>query len=171
MEAFIYFIALVVVFILAWIIKYKVRGGKCEDEYDERQIAARGSAYKYGFFTAILYMYFSMVIKLWLGHPWCAESLEAVIGICLSVIVFITVCIWKDAYVSFRRSTKSQCILVAIVGGLNLFVGIRDMMHPEKVIDGDMLNGVSPNLLIGVMFCFVGAVTLIKRMKDSRIEE
>ena len=86
---------LVGVGIVALLFKLKVM----DLTFDERQERARGQAYKYGFWTLLtcllLYGFSDMV----LGR-WCDVLVGAMLCIAAALMVFASVCIVKDAYLS-----------------------------------------------------------------------
>lgn len=172
MDVLIYLVVLIG-FMIVVLAKKKVNDTAQKNgmEYDERQIRARGEAYKYGYFTALLYFSATVVINELLGKQWCDYSVSVFLGVGLSILVFVCVCIWKDAYVSFRSSSKQAYFIVVVVGLLNLFIGIQDLFEHGITIVNNQVQNLSSNLLVGVLFTIVILVAGLKYMLDKREQE
>lgn len=170
---------LVLVRLLAWIIaKF---GGKIEtrcrkDSYDERQLLARGQAYKTAFFTLLFYNLavsllddiFEISIFMSFGGIW--------IGIALSITVFAVICILKDAYMSLYENTRGIITVFSIVGILNIAVGIRTILERRPLLENGAVSVEWTNLVVGIMFLvilivFCGKVIYNKKQFDEEAED
>lgn len=118
------------------------------NDYDERQILARGRAFMWGFFTLMLclmaYGFTDMLIE-----PWCDTLTGCVICICVSLLVFASICIRQDAFAGIGRNRKRNQTVLLVLTLVNLMFGV------SHVIDGDLLReGLlcfrSVNLIVGV---------------------
>lgn len=152
---------------------------KNEEFYDERQILARGNAFKVGFFTMAVYIGFVgilsefMNVVLSFGLLW--------IGVCLSIGVLIIVCIVKNAYVSLQGNAKSVMMMFGIFGFLNLIIGLPDstkdlvetvwMVEDGETFECVRLSTEIVNLSVGILFIIVMAVLAGKLWYDKRHEE
>lgn len=76
------------------------------NDYDERQILARGRAFMWGFFSLIICL---MVYGLtdMLIEPWCDTLTGCIICCCVSLIVFAVICIRQDAFAGIGRNPGS----------------------------------------------------------------
>ena len=88
------FIAVVIVTLIIANIKKKKNS---YTEYDERQILARGMAYKSAFFVLIGYIIACALVNV-LEINWAELSGQMFIGLFLSTAVFVGVSIFNDAY-------------------------------------------------------------------------
>ena len=118
------------------------------NDYDERQILARGRAFMWGFFTLMLclmaYGFTDMLIE-----PWCDTLTGCIICICVSLLVFASICIRQDAFAGIGRNRKRNQTVLLVLTLVNLMFGV------SHVIDGDLLReGLlcfrSVNLIVGV---------------------
>ena len=140
-------------------------------EYDERQTAARGQGYKYGFFTFMIgdavYAVFTTGFE---RLPLCVASAMGLI-IILSVLVHISYCIWHDAYFSLNENQQRLKIIFALCGLVNLAVSIVSICEGEMMVNG-VLQIHSLNLFCVVLFLvFLTELALKYRKGGSQEDE
>ena len=137
--------ALVGVGIIALLFKLKVM----DLTFDERQERARGQAYKYGFWTLmtclLLYGFSDMV----LGR-WCDVITGVMLCLAGALVVFASVCIVKDAYLSLKEKPRKIMTLLAVVSVLNLAIGVMNWKGGRVVQDG-VLTYAAVNGICGVI--------------------
>ena len=127
-----------VIFLVLFLIRNK-NGNK--PKFDERQITARNQAYKYAFFTMLVYITVCGFLDT-VGVRWAQLTAMLFIGTMASVTVFAAICIFKDAYEE----------------GVPFFT---DGLLNEQVIYPCM----------GSLFLVLGAVQLIKNLTDKKAAE
>ena len=153
---------LVGVGIIALLFKLKVM----DLTFDERQERARGQAYKYGFWTLLscllLYGFSDMV----LGR-WCDVITGVMLCVAVAMVVFASVCIVKDAYLSLKEKPRTIMILLTVVGSLNLAIGIMNWKHGRVVEDG-VLTFASVNGICGLMTLVILVVYLVNYLLGRR---
>lgn len=164
---------LALVVFLKWIIqkmggKVEVGGRKCKESYDERQMLARGQAYKTAFFTLLLYLCIVAVISEFSGIPLLMSFAGTWVGICLSIAVFAIVCILKDAYMSLYENTKGIIMMFSVIGIVNTGIGILHFYEKRPMIEDGMLSIYCINLIVGIMFLIILAVFCGKLLYDKR---
>lgn len=137
--------------------------GKTQNKFDERQIAARGVAYRWGFFSMMIYeaVY---VMLLALGIRFADETTGPFLGIFVGVTVFGAAAAAKDAYTALDETPRSR-FLWPILGVLWLFIGIMRVKDGEAVRNG-LLTFDSMQLFLGASFLVIGAADLIHRLKN-----
>ncbi len=151
-----------------WIILRRI--GKAPCEYDERQEKARGKAFKAAYFTLLVYLCVYGVFELATGIIWCDTFTGVMIGICVSVSVFACMCIWNDAYISFRQKPIYYIALFSFLSLLNFFLAFM-RGYKEGFVKNGMLQTQSTNLIVGVMLFFVLMVYIAKLITDKRKQE
>ena len=153
---------LVGVGIIALLFKLKVM----DLTFDERQERARGQAYKYGFWTLLscllLYGFSDMV----LGR-WCDVITGAMLCVAAALMVFASVCIVKDAYLSLKEKPRAVMTLLTVVSILNLGIGIMNWKHGRVVEDG-ILTFAAVNGICGIMTLVTLAVYLVNYLLAKR---
>ena len=154
--------ALVGVGIIALLFKLKVM----DLTFDERQERARGQAYKYGFWTLIacllLYGFSDMV----LGR-WCDVITGVMLCVAAAMMVFASVCIVKDAYLSLKEKPRTVMTLLAVVSALNLAIGVMNWKGGRVVQDGVLtyaaVNGICGVITLTILVVYVVNYLLAKR--------
>ena len=134
--------------------------GKTQNRFDERQIAARGVAYKWGFFSMMIYeTAYSLLLAL--GIRFADGIIGPILGIFVGLTAFGTVAAAKDAYTALDETPRSRWIW-PVLGVLWLFIGIMKVLDGEAVRDG-LLTVDSLQLFLGAAFLVIGVVDLIHR--------
>ena len=156
-----------VIVILRWVNKKPSLTSKGEKEFDERQIAARGRAYKYGFITLIAAL-FGLCIYGAINETGISIAF-IYISLCAGLSVFVVYSIWKDAFLNIGQSPARYLVLSMAIVVLNAGSGIMPLFQGKKFMD--VLNSPNgANLMCCVLFTVV-TVTLAIKMIVSRKEE
>lgn len=157
--------------LIMWIVRKM--GGKIEwncnkeNAYDERQLMARGEAYKYAFFTMLLSVIIASVLDEVLGFSLLMSFAGMGFIICLSIAVFATICIVKDAYMSLYENVKGIVITFAIIGISNVGIGIVNL-GGTALIENGALAKECYNIIVGVMFIYLLLVFIARVNYSSR---
>ena len=154
--------ALVGVGIVALLFKLKVM----DLTFDERQERARGQAYKYGFWTLmtclLLYGFSDMV----LGR-WCDVITGVMLCAAAALIVFGSVCIVKDAYLSLKEKPRTIMTLLIVVALLNLAIGAMNWKNGRVFRDGILTysaaNGICGAMVLVILVVYIANYLLAKR--------
>ena len=158
------FVIVLTVIIIANVIK---KQKKIKDEYDERQLLARNTAYKYAFFTLLFYNFVCVILSA-AEIKWADTTAQIFIGICLSTFVFIALCIMRDAYFTQKRTMNSFLIFSFSMSIVALFNIISTVSSGEGFVS-DL--GLNPNVMpfcYGIMFFGSGIVTVIKKIINNK---
>ena len=145
-------------------LKLTNKNHKVKTEYDERQLLVRGNAYRYAFYTVVIWEAVLMVLAIGdLPLPVPDIALHFA-GIIAGVLVLSTVCIWKDAYWGLNNNRRRYGVILLIAGLFNAIPVIGNLSG----------RGSSDfpyvNLLCCVMLVVVGAELLLKQLADKRAE-
>lgn len=172
------FCGMVFAFFLAAFLKWGIGklGGKVglkwmQGAYDERQLLARGKAYKAAYFTLIFYMLIIAALKE-TGIPIFMSFCGLWLGVCLSVAVFAVICILKDAYMSLYENVKGVILMFSAVALLNLIIGIESISEQRPLLEKGVLSTDWLNLIVGILFMvivivFCGKVLYNKKQEDE----
>ena len=147
----------------------KIRKGS-NFEYDERQELTRGTGFKYAYMTGIVYNGVLCLVTM-TGIPLPIEqSVLILIGILLSVLVYVVYCIHHDAYVSLNENANRLMIVFVILGGFNTMIGVMHLLHGTMFENGVFtFHGV--NLLCGIFLLLVAVVLFAHTKLQNREEE
>lgn len=146
--------------------KIVARRGGATGEYDERQQVVRGRAFTLAYAVIMVYLAVWMVLRN-VELPFFNHPSSVLVGILLSVTVFVGYSVFNDAY--FRTSDRpgTYIALIGAVGLLNLILGIRHWVR-ETTLEGRLLDNA--NLMVAAMMIAVMACVVIKLALDRRSE-
>ncbi len=140
--------------------KAKKNGRPAPGEYDERQQLARSKAFKYAYFTLIAYQVVNALLEDLFSIVWCEASASLFVGVCLSLAVFVCICIWNEAYLDLSENPRHVLAFLVIATGINLLMGLF------RFADGDLINAAgqltnhSINLTCGLM-CLIALINFL----------
>lgn len=170
---FIGIICAVIFLIIAIALKFK---NKKQTEYDERQLIARNTAYKYSFFTLMFYCIFCGMLDF-AEVRWAETMIQMFLGMFISITVFVIICIFKDAYFGIETGRKNiyQFLAISIIiASLQIYSFISITVFGKKsVITDGIINEYALSLLCAVTFFIMIVATIIKIVisKKEREEE
>lgn len=148
----------------------KKHGSNCQ--YDERQILARNSAYAGAFFTLVAYCMLCMFLSIF-EFEWALVSVQMLIGILFSVMVFVIICIFKDAYFVQKGWTMTSflvfSLLMCAVQVFSFVMNITEDNNP--IFTNGVLNENIVNLICGIIFFGTAVATIIKIIINKRVCE
>ena len=153
---------LVGVGIVALLFKLKVM----DLTFDERQERARGQAYKYGFWTLLTCLLLYGFSDQIFGR-WCDVLVGAILCIAAALMVFASVCIVKDAYLSLKEKPRAVLTTLTIVAALNLAIGVMNWKSGRVVEDGILTSG-GVNGICGFMALVILVVYLVNYLLAKR---
>lgn len=118
------------------------------NDYDERQILARGRAFMWGFFSLMICL---MVYGLtdMLMEPWCDTLTGCIICICVSLLVFASICIRQDAFAGIGQKRKRNLTVLLVLTLANLLFGVTHIIDGDLLRDG-VLSFRSVSLIVGI---------------------
>lgn len=163
-----FILVFVIMAILFWVIR-KTTGSNSSFrgcKYDERQMLARGVAFKYAFFTLV----FSILAVSLLPFPVLHCTAGMWICICLSIMVLAIICIEKDAYISLSENIKGVTILFLIIAIANLLPSI-ELFTKHTFIEKGELNISVMNFTNAILFFILTLYLLIHSYIASKQED
>jgi hypothetical protein len=139
-----------------------------KNQYDERQLLARNAAYKVSFFFLLIYCSVCGLMQI-LDVKWADAAVQMFLGIILSFVLFIAVCMIKDAY--FSDSPKRNTYSVLFFFGFGILYLIHLMMRLSKgevLFDNGELTVLVLYLVSSVCFIALGILAVIKIIFEKR---
>lgn len=153
-------VAAVIVILVRTVLKKKTN--VFSNEYDERQKVIQGEGYKIAYFTALILVALGGLISILTEKFPLSIPQFSIVVIWVSVCAYVTYCIAKDAYLSFRTKRKSIVILWLAIGIVNLAMSFVPMISGAN-------SGVAfVNLLTGIAFIYLCAVMGIKTIIERK---
>ena len=150
----------IIIIIIRYVLKKKT-GVFC-NEYDERQKAIQGVGYKIAYMTTLALVALGGVASMWMEKFPLSMFEFAITVIWVSISVFITYCIMKDAYLSFRANRKVLLAVWLAVGAVNVAMSFIPM------ISGETAAVSFTNLLTGIALLYLCAVMGVKVLIERK---
>lgn len=142
------------------------------NKFDERQILARGLAYKCGMVTAGAYMLIVGYICT-IFTPIISVFDVMLIGFWLTFTIFAVISIAKDAFFDSKEKGKvSYMVLCGFLALINIGVFVYNfIVEKEQLIIDGMLNLPIPNLACGVAFLVIIITIICKNISNKKCDE
>ena len=93
-----------------------------------------------------------------------------ILCICLSLAVYVCICIFGDAYWWADSSRTGQYATFGILGAMNIGLGIFAISDGYMVEDG-VLQEAGANLALGAVFIIVFAAAFMRRRQVRREDD
>ena len=155
---------------LVFIFKYANKDGKVKTEYDERQKAVRGKAYKYAFFTEVFAQCVLMLLFMGGVEIPVENYILIFIAIILGCMVLATYCIWNDVYWGLNNDRKRYYIVFGVALVLNIlpvyFNAIGGTLFENGRIGMPLLN-----IVVIIMMVIILSELLIKKIVEKNSGE
>jgi len=164
-------LGLIVAAVIALVIALGVKRSHLPS-YDERQTAARGKAYRAGFYTllaAMAVLIFLLTVTEDLPLTREAMAVLAFAALCLGAVVFACTAIWHDAYIGLTESPGRYKGMILILTAVNLAVGGIELYRSDFFAEGIVFSNCS-SLLVGIMGLIILITLLVKQYADRRAE-
>lgn len=151
------------------IIKRRNGGKGAFCDFDERQELVRGRAFKYGFFTLLLYFIIAVSLgKIGVRQTYFDSATIIFMGICLGIMVFTSYAIWHDAYFSMQDKPRGWIILFVAMFFLNMVVGLGGLHETDTSSSHGLLGEHSLNFCVGAMCAILVIVTAVRQIMNRR---
>lgn len=161
-------LALLVAVYLALAVWFWRREGTGGARFDERQEQARGTAYKYGFFTlAVSIWLFSQFAKVF---PWIGAEAGGFLYLSFGGAAFSVTAIWKDAYLKLHERPERTMAALAL-GGISCLCLSAFYVRKEGVLVDGTLSLWVVVAVISVQLLLILAVFLCRHFRVRREEE
>lgn len=143
---------------------------KIKSEYDERQQRIRGKAYKYAFYTMILYHVFMIGLSFADISIPIEPYVSEFFGIFLGCTVLGGYCVWHDVYWGLNNDKKRYFVIFGVCLLLNLFPVVMPALSGEFARDG---IGGAPmiNIMVIIMMLILLVELGIKHLIDKNKNE
>lgn len=145
----------------------------CSDKrnktFDERQLVARGDAFKWGFIAALSYFGISELTTILIGE-WIEASTNLAFGFAIPAMAFGITCVVKGAYIGLQQNYKSVLITNITLSIVNIGTGLL-RIHEDGwkfIIDGHFTMDV--RLIIGFALFVITMVLLISNHISKKNE-
>ncbi|MBR5765329.1 MAG: hypothetical protein IKX95_00970 [Lachnospiraceae bacterium] len=161
---------MIAVILLVFIFKYVNKDHKLKTEYDERQKAVRGKAYKYAFYTELA----AQAVVMWLLMAEIELPIENYALLFTAMMVGCTVlavyCVWNDVYwgLNSNRKRYNGILIAAVI--LNALPVVANAMAGTLTENGKIGMPLL-NIVVLVMMAIIFVEFLIKKGWDEKADE
>lgn len=146
----------------------KYRFGNNPQNYDERQKAEQGQAYKVGFFSVMLYAAIVGSAEIFLKNGLPVEAgVTAYCAIFIGAFAFATYAIFHNSYISINENSTRIKIIFLIIGFMNIVVSIVNIIN-GTIIENGLLTLKSTNLFCGLLMVALPIEIFIKEKLDEK---
>lgn len=142
-----------------------------KNTYDERQILARGKACQTAFIVLAGYVLGASCLDEFLGCPQLMSFGGLWLGVCLSILIFVSICIWKDAYLPLQENTKEFNIMGILISILNLVPGFLSLYRKQPFLVNNSISYRYINLMVGMLFLLIVLLFDLKHFYDKTAKE
>ena len=143
---------------------------KYKTEYDERQLRVRGDAYRYAFYTIVIYEAILAILAVGEITLPIQGYLLHFAGILLGCLVLSGYSIWKDAWWGINNNRKRYAIIFIVCAVLNL-IPVVGAISTGSLMEGGHLTSPFLNLMVCFMLLVVGIELLIKSMMEKNSDK
>ena len=155
--------------IVYFLFRFANKDGKLKTEYDERQKAVRGKAYRYAFYAEI----FAQVLIMWLfmsGVKLPVEDYALIFtGIILGCLVLACYSIWNDVYWGLNNDRRKYHIIFILAMALNALPVIGSAAGGSLFVNG-RIGLPLLNIIVLVMMMVIYVEMIIKKILDKRAD-
>lgn len=165
-QAFAFIIPFVLILLVVITVKL-MKKQKCN--FDERQELMRGKAFKYAFFSILIYGATYTIISATLEKDFMTTAAALIIGMFIGLIVFAVYNIWNEAFFSLDKTPKayiSIMIITTVLSGYNGIISIKN----GSITENGMLSIDSVSLACAITFTIILITTLVKMLYNRRAE-
>ena len=166
-ESIIAFISLIAIVVIVFITT-KLRKNQTP-KYDERQEIVRGKAYKYAFFTMLIFGALYMYCSLFIESEFLLASVALMIDMFIGLVVYGVYCIWNEAFATINGIPKSYIIFLVCTVVLNLGNAIGTIKDGSIIANGTLtLDSIS--LVCAVSLTIVLVTMLVKKLMNREAD-
>ncbi|MBO6101103.1 MAG: hypothetical protein J6P07_07220 [Spirochaetaceae bacterium] len=161
------FAAVIIVTVIISLIIKKLTGKKAE--YDERQIAIRGKAYKVGCITYAILLAASMLVHSNFELTVIPFYLEQTAIMLAGLGAFVCFAIWNDAYFCGNEKRKNWAVLILLASAANFAVFFKtreNWFTPDGI-----MNSSWSNLFVSILTLIIAVNALLKIVADKKAEK
>ena len=168
MSGYVCVIFILITLVVPVLITSKLRKNQTP-KYDERQEIVRGKAYKYAFFTMLIFGALYMYCSLFVGRELLLASVALMIDMFIGLVVYVVYCIWNEAFATINGISKSYIIFLACTVVLNLGNAIGTIKDGSIIANGTLtLDSIS--LVCAISLTIVLVTMLVKKLMNREAE-
>lgn len=138
--------------------------------FDERQELIRGRAFKYAFFSILIYVIGYGAISLMLEKDFMTTSAALFTGVFISFVIFAVYNIWNESFFALKQAPINFILLfssTAICSGYTGICSIKD----GSIMENGLLNFECLSIVSSIAFVIVVITILIRLIINKKAEQ
>ena len=155
--------------LIAFFAEREKRSGRC-GRFDERQLVAQGTAFKWAFITTAVYFVADAILSDVFGIVWYEPPIGNFFGLIAGTAVFCVLCILQDAYIRPTDSKTLSLVSINLIAVSQLGLYFSNYRSEPPVQDGKLM-GSSIFLMFFFMAVLVDLTFFVKARMDKRAEQ
>ena len=159
-------ISFAAVFLIIWVLFRRLRGKACMEQFDERQLYARGRAYQAGFLTFTCCICIDACLKMFGTAPY-EDPLGEFTALFIAVTVFAIEAIRHDAFKGFHKNSRNYILLYFGVV-LSQLVSTASSFLEGRLVEDGLLTLRCVSLVSAVTFSIILILLIRKSIRERR---
>ena len=156
--------------ICAVLFRFANTNKKMKTDYDERQRSIRYLAYKYAFYTVMIYEILMLVLGMGEIKLPVPDYAVHFFGIILGCTVLGVYCVLKDVYWGMNNNRKRYILIFGVAVALNLIPVAASISGGSFITDGQVTAPVI-NLMVLIMLLALFIAFILKNALDNTVDE
>ena len=141
------------------------------NKYDERQLIARGQAYKVAFITLCSYLVITLLLDTIFNKLFADYTLTVAIGIIIATVFFSVTCIRNEALFDLNQSYKTYFLQLGSILLINVIIVVGTFLDGYTLVTDGKLNNHFLNFALAVAMLIVIIALAFKKKTTNTSEE
>lgn len=142
-----------------------------QNKYDERQLIARGHAYKIAFVTLCSYLVVTLLLDTIFNILFADYSLTVMIGIIISIVLFSITCIRNEAFCYLNQNYKTYYFQLGSILLINVIIVAGTFLEGDNLTTDGQLNNHFLNFALAVAMLIIIIALTAKKKTTNTLEE
>ena len=139
-------------------------------EYDEMQMQKRGVAYKITMYAGFTLTLFNVVayangLKIFMSPG------GLILFMYVQIFIFISVCIFNNAYIGLQQNYKMTCILFLVYPVLLVFSQWDTLTERKSIIEDGVISTSYVNIFLAILMLVANLELFIKSRVDKTAKD
>lgn len=164
---------LLLIIILAAVLIYSFHHYRelINNKYDERQLIARGQAYKVAFITLCSYLVITLLLDTIFNKLFADYTLTVAIGIIIATVFFSVTCIRNEAFCYLNQNYKTYFLQLGSILTINIIIVVGTFLDGDTLTTDGKLNNHFLNFALAAAMLIVIIALALKKKTANTLEE
>ncbi|MEE0061443.1 MAG: hypothetical protein UE295_11505 [Acutalibacteraceae bacterium] len=161
---------LIIVFIFALVLIVSKLAKNKSCNFDERQELIRGRAFKYAFFSILIYVAGYGVISALFEKDFMTTPAALYAGIYIALVIFAVYNIWNESFFALKQTPIPFIVLFSITTICSGYGGISSIKD-GSIIENGLLTFDFMSLVASIAFAVIVITILIRLIINKKSEQ